>query len=164
MNDNINGSLLQKSQALGETLKTQNYQISAAESCTGGLFLSTLTDISGSSAYVQGGVVTYSNEAKQQHLNVQEQTLIDYGAVSEQTAREMVIGVCQLFNVPVGASITGIAGPGGGTAEKPVGLVYIGIKVNDTLQVNRHVWNGTRIENKIYSVHAAIDSLLALLS
>lgn len=162
MNHNINDTLLKKAAALGDALKAHDYQITAAESCTGGLFLSTLTDMAGSSAYVQGGVVTYSNEAKQRLIGVREQTLIDYGAVSEQTAREMVIGVCDLFAVSVGVSITGIAGPGGGKAEKPVGLVYIGIKVGDVVQVQRHVWDGTRIDNKVHSVEAAIDAVQAL--
>ncbi|MEO1289699.1 MAG: nicotinamide-nucleotide amidohydrolase family protein, partial [Chloroflexota bacterium] len=112
---------------VGDLLKAERLTISAAESCTGGLLLSTLTDISGSSAYVVGGVITYSNEAKQQLVNVQEATLIEHGAVSEATAHEMVVGVCQLFDTDLGISITGIAGPGGGTPEKPVGLVYIAI-------------------------------------
>lgn len=147
---------------LGLLLKQHELTITAAESCTGGLFLSTLTDISGSSAYVMGGVVTYSNEAKQKFINVQESTLMAHGAVSRQTAREMAIGVKLLFESDYAVSITGIAGPGGGTAEKPVGLVYIGIATPDDVQVYRYIWDGNRIENKQHSVKAAIELLINL--
>lgn len=143
----------------GNLLKEAGLSFCAAESCTGGLLLSTLTDVPGSSAYVSGGVVSYSNEVKQQLVNVQEQTLIDYGAVSQQTAREMVIGVCELFKADAGMSITGIAGPGGGTAEKPVGLVFIGMKIRDTVTIQRFHWQGNRTENKAYSVRAALEML-----
>ncbi|MEM9953432.1 MAG: CinA family protein [Chloroflexota bacterium] len=149
---------------VGELLKAEGLTISAAESCTGGLLLSTLTDISGSSAYVMGGVVTYSNEAKQQLVNVQEATLIEHGAVSEATAREMVVGVCQLFDTDLGISITGIAGPGGGTPEKPVGLVYIGIQYREQIAVRRFVWDGNRIENKIHSVNMALEMIQAFVT
>lgn len=145
----------------GAALKNAGLSFCAAESCTGGLLLSTMTDVPGSSVYVSGGVVTYSNEAKQQLVKVQEQTLIEFGAVSEQTAREMVIGVCGLFNADTGISITGIAGPGGGTAEKPVGLVYIGMKVGDSVTVQRFLWQGDRAENKAHSVRAALEMLRA---
>ena len=147
---------------LGLLLKQHHLTITAAESCTGGLFLSTLTDISGSSAYVIGGVVTYSNEAKQKLINVQESTLIAYGAVSEQTAKEMATGVKALFETDYAVSITGIAGPGGGTAEKPVGLVYIGIATPNDVQAHRYVWGGTRIENKQSSVEEAINLLIKI--
>ena len=150
---------------IAEKVATQlfkhHYTLATAESCTGGLLLSTMTDVPGSSAYVSGGVVTYSNEAKQQLVKVQEQTLIEFGAVSEQTAREMVIGVCELFHADTGISITGIAGPGGGTAEKPVGLVYIGMKVGDSVTVQRFLWQGNRAENKAHSVRAALEMLRA---
>lgn len=144
-------------QLVGTLLKQSNLTICAAESCTGGLLMSTLTDVSGSSAYVLGGVVTYSNQAKQQLVKVREETLIAHGAVSEQTAREMVIGVCELFGADIGLSITGIAGPSGGTTEKPVGLVYVGAKLHDTITVERYIWNGNRAQNKLYSVEAALD-------
>lgn len=150
-------------QAVGEQLKKQQLTFCAAESCTGGLLLSTLTDISGSSAYVLGGVVTYSNDVKQQLVNVQAATLIAHGAVSSQTAREMVIGVCDLLSADVGVSITGIAGPGGGTPEKPVGLVYIGVKVNDVIDVRQYNWEGNRTQNKIDSVTAALEMLNEML-
>ena len=148
---------------LGELLKKHNLTISAAESCTGGLFLSALTDVSGSSAYVLGGVVTYSYESKQQLIKVQEATLLQYGAVSEQTAREMVIGVRDLFQTDMAVSITGIAGPGGGMPEKPVGLVYIGVANNESIHVEKYVWSGNRVENKQQSVAQAIQNVVVMI-
>jgi PncC family amidohydrolase len=142
---------------LGNLLKKRRLTICAAESCTGGLFLSALTDISGSSAYVLGGVVTYSNETKQQMINVQASTLENFGAVSAETAREMATGVRDLFKADIGVSITGIAGPMGGTPEKPVGLVYIGVATQDILQVSQYIWQGNRVENKVQSVRQAIQ-------
>ena len=149
---------------VGEMLKVAGLTFCAAESCTGGLLLSTMTDVPGSSAYVSGGVVTYSNEIKQQLVNVKEATLIQYGAVSAETAREMVIGVCDLFKAGCGISITGIAGPGGGTPEKPVGLVFIGVKVRDEVLVQRYLWDGNRAENKAFSVEAALALLGEMIS
>lgn len=142
---------------LGQALVEQGLSIGAAESCTGGLLLSTLTDVPGSSAYVLGGVVSYSNEAKQQLVNVRESTLIAHGAVSAETAREMALGARALLGVDIALSITGIAGPGGGTPEKPVGLVYIGLAAADHVQVQRYVWGGDRQQNKADSVRAAMQ-------
>jgi PncC family amidohydrolase len=146
---------------VGELLAARSLTFCAAESCTGGLLLSTLTDISGSSAYVLGGFVTYSNAAKQQFAAVQEATLIAHGAVSEATAREMALGTRAAFGADFAMSLTGIAGPGGGTAEKPVGLVYIGLAHAQGVQVARYVWDGNRVENKRASVQAALEMLLA---
>lgn len=152
------------SEQVGHILTEKKLTVSTAESCTGGLILSTLTDISGSSAYVMGGLVTYSNEAKMKHVYVQEQTLIQYGAVSEPTAREMAIGVRRVFDTSYALSVTGIAGPRGGTMEKPVGLTFIGLAGHDDIvAVQRHIWTGDRIENKRASVHAALTLLLAML-
>lgn len=100
--------------------------IATAESCTGGLVAGALTEIAGSSAVVLCGFVTYSNEAKQRMLGVPEQTLIDHGAVSQETARAMALGALSNSPADISVAITGIAGPGGGTAEKPVGLVHFG--------------------------------------
>lgn len=150
-------SLLARATAL---LSAKALHFSAAESCTGGLLLSTLTDVSGSSAYVLGGFVTYSNEAKVKFTGVQEATLVQHGAVSEACAREMAEGVRLRFGANIGMSITGIAGPGGGSPEKPVGLVYIGLSSQQELRVSRYVWSGDRIENKRASVAAALDMLV----
>lgn len=155
---------LKLSQEVGDALIQHGLTVSTAESCTGGLILSCLTDISGSSAYVVGGMVTYSNEAKMKHVHVQEQTLIQYGAVSEPVAREMAIGVRDVFDTDYALSVTGIAGPGGSTETKPVGLTYIGLAGRDGIvAVQRHVWDGNRIENKQASVHAALTLLLTMI-
>ncbi len=121
---------------VGDLLKKYNLTLSTAESCTGGLISSKLTDISGSSEYIKLNLVTYSNEAKINMLNVEEQTLIKHGAVSPETAEEMAKGVQKLSGCAIGLGITGIAGPTGGTTEKPVGLVYIGIC--DDKKINIH--------------------------
>lgn len=146
----------------GAFLAERGWTIAAAESCTGGLLTSLLTDISGSSSYVQGGVVTYSNEAKMNILGVDEQTLMLHGAVSPETAREMAANVKHMFGVDVGIGITGIAGPGGGTTEKPVGLVYIGVAKGDSVEAHRYVWDGDRITNKRHSAEQALRLILSL--
>ncbi|MGB4372554.1 MAG: nicotinamide-nucleotide amidohydrolase family protein, partial [Halanaerobiales bacterium] len=109
---------------LGEELKKKNLSISVAESCTGGLLGSRITDVPGSSAYFMGGMIVYSNEAKIKQLQVAKDTIRKYGAVSEETAREMAKNIRELFQTDLGIAITGIAGPDGGSARKPVGLVY----------------------------------------
>ncbi len=153
------------SQRVGAALIERGSAVCAAESCTGGLILSTLTDCAGSSAYVVGGVVSYSNEAKRRLLGLGEATLMAHGAVSEAVAAEMARGALTLFEADFALSVTGIAGPGGGSAEKPVGLTYIGLAgPKRLLQVERRVWAGNRIENKLASVEAALELLLAALA
>ncbi len=157
--------LLDLSGRVGAALIQQSAWVCAAESCTGGLILSALTDCAGSSAYVQGGIVTYSNEAKMNFLKVREATLIEHGAVSQATAAEMARGALALFGVDYALSVTGIAGPGGGTADKPVGLTYIGLAgPDDLLRVERQVWDGDRVENKVASAAAALRLLLDAVS
>lgn len=112
--------------------------ISVAESCTGGLVSSLLTDVSGSSSYIKANFVTYANEAKMEYLGVQESTLKTEGAVSEQTAKEMVEGLLKRTNSDYAIATTGIAGPTGGTAQKPVGLVYIGIGSKENIKVYKY--------------------------
>ncbi|MYD09274.1 MAG: CinA family protein [Chloroflexi bacterium] len=157
----MNEDLLALSREVGAALAERGHRVCAAESCTGGLVLSTLTDCAGSSAYVQGGIVTYSNEAKARFLGVRPATLIEFGAVSPATAREMALGAQALFGVEYALSVTGIAGPGGGTVAKPVGLTYIGlVGPGGDLRVVRRVWDGDRVENKAASVAAALRLLL----
>lgn len=152
------------SRRVGAALIAQGASVSAAESCTGGLILSALTDCAGSSAYVEGGLVAYSNEAKMRMLDVREETLLRQGAVSEATAAEMALGARAVFGTDYALSVTGIAGPGGGTAEKPVGLTFIGLAGPDGfLQVKRRVWDGDRALNKVASVEAALQFLLEAL-
>lgn len=149
---------------VGAALAARGWMACAAESCTGGMLLHRLTNIAGSSAYVAGGVVSYSNEAKQRLLGVKAETLAAYGAVSPETAREMVEGALRVFNGDVGISITGIAGPTGAQPNKPVGLTYIAIAVpsQNLLRVDEHLWNGDRETNKFYSVNEALLKLLAV--
>ena len=149
---------------VGEILKARSMTVTAAESCTGGLILHRLTNIPGSSAYVLGGFVTYSNETKVKYLGVRQETLDRYGAVSEQTAAEMARGAREALNVDVALSVTGIAGPGGGTPTKPVGLTYIGLDASDFRRVVHYVWTGDRESNKAASADAALQLLLDYLT
>lgn len=117
-----------------EKLRKNNLTLSCAESCTGGLIAKSLTDIPGCSDVFYGGVVSYDNCVKMGVLGVKEETLKEYGAVSSQTAEEMALGVKRACSTNVGISTTGIAGPGGAVPGKPVGTVYIGIAINDTVE------------------------------
>lgn len=129
---------------LVEILTKKQYKITTAESCTGGLVAATIVNVSGASEVFQAGFVTYANEAKEKELGVKSETLQTYGAVSEKTAKEMAIGCAAHAKAQVGISTTGIAGPGGGTAEKPVGLVYIGCAVRSNVYVEKNVFSGDR--------------------
>ncbi len=148
--------LRQLSQELGEQLIQHRLTLSLAESCTGGLLASILTDIPGSSHYVAGGVVSYSNEAKMQVLGVRPETLEAHGAVSAETAAEMARGVRALLHSDLAISVTGIAGPGGGTPEKPVGLVYLHLSSQDVEWGEMHIWPHDRIGNKQATVAAGL--------
>ena len=143
---------------VGQMLCAKGYTISCAESCTGGLLTSTLTDVPGSSAYVMGSVVSYSNDVKSRILHVAEETLAAHGAVSPETARAMAEGVRNLMQTDVGVGITGIAGPGGGSPEKPVGLVYIAVSTLGKTSVKKNVFSGVRAEIK----RAAVNKALAM--
>ena len=118
--------------------------IGTAESCTGGLVGKTLTDLGGSSGYYQGGIISYANSVKEQVLGVSSETLATHGAVSEETAREMVEGVFRVLRTDYAIATTGIAGPGGGSQEKPVGLVYIGIGTPRGITVHKEIFIGDR--------------------
>ena len=148
---------------LGAQLDARQLTIALAESCTGGLIASILTDIAGSSRYVMGGVVSYSNFAKMHVLGVQAQTLQTYGAVSPETAKEMANGVRALLHTDLALSVTGIAGPGGGTPEKPVGLVYLHLAAADADWGEMHIWPHDRVGNKRASVAAALRLALRYL-
>jgi PncC family amidohydrolase len=124
-------------QDIGRILIEKSMTVSVAESCTGGLISSRLTDISGSSAYIKENYVTYANEAKMKILGVKEETLNQYGAVSEQCAREMAEGLAQRTGCEVCLATTGIAGPGGATTDKNVGLMYVAIKNKYTTEVRK---------------------------
>ena len=141
---------------IGNMLKEKGFTLSCAESCTGGLLTSRLTDVAGCSEYFQGSIVAYSNDIKKNMLGVKEETLNLFGAVSEQTALAMAIGIRQLFQTTIGVSITGIAGPGGGTVEKPVGLVYVAVSGPTGDTIKKFNFNGDRTEIKQKVVDAAL--------
>ena len=132
-----------------------NKTIAIAESCTGGLMAHKLTNIPGISQYFERGVVSYSNRSKEELLKVKADTIKEYGAVSEQTAKEMARGIRLTSDTDIGVSITGIAGPDGGTPEKPVGLVYIGYSDSDSEYAEQYFFNGERIDIKERSVNSA---------
>lgn len=137
----------------------KNFTVACAESCTGGLLLSRLTDLAGASAYVKGGVVAYTNEIKQNILRVKAETLEKFGAVSSQTALEMATNVREIFNSTIGLSTTGVAGPA--TSEgKPVGLVYLAIVGEDFSEVKECQFSGTRTEIKALAANAALEILM----
>jgi nicotinamide-nucleotide amidase len=131
--------------------------LAVAESCTGGLISHLLTSIPGSSEYFKGGVIAYSNEAKTDILGVSEGIIRRCGAVSADTAKEMAIGIARVLKVDIGLSVTGIAGPGGGTEEKPVGLVYIGVAVDGKPETKRFFFLGERSQIQEQSAYFAID-------
>jgi PncC family amidohydrolase len=145
---------------VGKLLRSQELTLSVAESCTGGLLGDRLTNVPGSSDYFIGGVVAYSYDAKERVLGVRHATLYDYGAVSEQTALEMARGARRLFGTDLALSVTGIAGPGGGMPDKPVGLVYIALSTRDLEVCRRFVWDGDRAGNKARSADAALEMLV----
>lgn len=142
---------------VGSMLAAKGLSIACAESCTGGLVTSRLTDVPGSSLYVQGSVVSYTNEVKMRELDVSAETLRDFGAVSEQTARQMAEGIKNKFAVDIGLAITGIAGPDGGSAEKPVGLVYIAVTGKKGTEVYKHQFSGMRKYIKYRTSQTALD-------
>ena len=144
---------------IGMLLTKQGLTLATAESCTGGLVAHRITNVPGSSAYFVGGVVAYANEAKEALLGVQPATLAAHGAVSEETAREMAQGARRVLGAHLGLAVTGIAGPDGGTPEKPVGLVYAALAAPEGAWTERHIWSGERAQNKARSAEAALDLL-----
>lgn len=140
-------------------MREKKLTLAVAESCTGGMLSSRIIDVPGVSDIYKAGFVTYANEAKQNLIGVKEETLRDFGAVSEQTAREMVLGAMKAAKADMAVATTGIAGPGGGTKEKPVGLVYIACGSAENIVVERCLFNGTRSEIRQASVAHAIGML-----
>ena len=141
---------------VGRRLLKRGLTLAVAESCTGGLIGDRLTDVPGSSRYFVGGVIAYSNAAKAGMLGVRKQTLAKWGAVSEQTVREMAAGVCRRLRSQVGVAVSGIAGPGGGSKAKPVGLVYVCVKDGKRLAVECHRFRGGRRKVKEQAAAAAL--------
>ncbi len=147
----------------GVALNDKGWTLALGESCTGGLIAHRITDVPGSSDYFLGGVMAYSNPVKERLLGVSSETLQAVGAVSEETAREMAQGASKSIGSDVGISVTCIAGPGGGTDEKPVGLTYIGASTPDGEWVERHVFQGDRKSIKESAANASLELLLKAL-
>lgn len=154
---------LLKAKELGQILKEYNFKISVAESCTGGLLASSITDIAGSSDYFTLGVVTYSTEEKIRLLGVEKDIIDSYGAVSENVVYEMVMGVANLANTDIALATTGYAGPAGGTEQDPVGTVYMGIYYRGKTVIYKQTFTGTRTDIKTKTVYYILDKLLELL-
>jgi nicotinamide-nucleotide amidase len=146
-------------EVVGRHLRAQGRTLAVAESCSGGLICHRLTNISGSSDYFQGGVVTYSNQAKMDLLRVSADTLEQKGAVSSDTAAAMAQGVRELFQADFGLAVTGIAGPTGGTPAKPVGLVFMGLATPDEIETRQHNFPGDRDMVKTLTAENALDWL-----
>jgi len=140
-------------------LKKHKLTVATAESCTGGLIAHTLTNISGSSEYFDRGIISYSNKSKMELLGVPEYLLIKHGAVSSEVAETMANNVRTKSNVDIGIATTGIAGPTGGTKDKPVGLVYIAISTKNETTVEKFEFSGDRIQNKESTCNASLQML-----
>ena len=149
---------------VGELLRARKFTIATAESCSGGLLASRLTDVPGSSDYVQQGVVCYSNQSKTDWLDVPQALIQEHGAVSEPVATAMAAGIRAKTSADVGVGITGIAGPGGGTPEKPVGTVAIAVAVPGDARVRTFQFFGGRDMVKFQSAQAALNMLRLMLS
>jgi PncC family amidohydrolase len=150
---------------IGKFLIENNLTIATAESCTGGLLSSLLTDVAGSSSYIKLNLVTYSNESKIKFLKVNPKTIDDFGVVSREVALEMAIGIKKLAQCDIGIGITGIAGPAGATKDKPIGLVFIGIKYKNkekTIKFNTPK-NFERIQNKHAFAQKALELIFEVL-
>ena len=157
--------MLEDAPALIQKLTASNQTLSTVESCTGGLLFGYLTAVPGASAVLERGFITYSDQSKQEMVGVTENTLAAFGAVSQQTAEEMAKGGCQIARTDLSISLTGIAGPSGGSAEKPVGLVWISAFRKDGIQqTERHLFTGDRKQIRMLACTHAISLLLRLLS
>ena len=146
-------------QSVGELLNKQHLTLGLAESCTGGLIATFITDIPGSSAYFEGGIVAYSYQVKERMLGVPASILERDGAVSAETVMAMAKGARKVLKVDVALAITGIAGPSGGTPDKPVGLTYIGLASPRGELWRKYIWQGDRRENREQSARAALELL-----
>lgn len=145
---------------IGKILTERRLTLAAAESCTGGLVSSRITDVAGSSVYFLGGIVSYSNEAKAALLGISWDTLNQKGAVSKETVIEMARGARKALGADIAVSVSGIAGPGGGTPDKPVGTAWVGLVTPSGEEARHFVWDGDRIRNKQLSSEAALQFIL----
>lgn len=156
--------IVSTAKAIIRDFKAAGLMVSTAESCTGGLIAGALTEISGSSAVVDRGFVTYTNSAKIEMLGVQAETLLRFGAVSEETARQMVHGALFRSRADIAVAVTGIAGPGGGSAEKPVGLVHLAAKSRAGTLIHRKLLYGDigRSEVRLATIRTALEMVYSL--
>jgi PncC family amidohydrolase len=145
---------------IGRLLQESRLKLGLAESCTGGLLGHRITNVPGSSEYFMGGVISYAYDAKVSILGVSWETLKTFGAVSHETVLEMARGAKKLFNVDIAVSVSGIAGPGGGTVDKPVGTTWVGLVANDVEWTREFHFDGNRVQNKTASAGAALQMLL----
>ncbi len=146
-------------EAIVELLKEKGMTVTTAESCTGGLLAGRIMNVAGASAVYQEGYITYSNRAKEKLLGVSEETLRTYGAVSAETAAQMAEGAAKAAEADAALAVTGIAGPGGGSSEKPVGLVYVGCFVKGRVRTEEFIFTGNREKNRDYAVVRALTVL-----
>ena len=142
---------------VGNLLRERNWHLATAESCTGGLIGHLVTSVSGSSDYYWGGVISYDNRVKAELLGVSQDALRQYGAVSAPVAAAMARGARNLLHAEIAVSVTGIAGPTGGTPEKPVGTTFIGVATAKSVSVEEHRWQADRTTNKTLSAKAALE-------
>jgi nicotinamide-nucleotide amidase len=149
---------------VSDELKKHHMTIATAESCTGGLLAHTLTNVSGSSAYFDRGVISYSNQAKTQLLGIPENLIQKHGVVSKEVAAAMANAIRQNAQVDYGIATTGIAGPTGGSKDKPVGLVYIAVSMKDSIVVKQFLFSGDRLANKESTCDAALKLLWEILT
>jgi PncC family amidohydrolase len=148
---------------IGQALREREWTLALGESCTGGLLGHRITNIPGSSEYFLGGVVAYAYEAKERLLGVEHNTLYEHGAVSRETALEMARGARSAFGADVGLSVTGIAGPGGGLPDKPVGLTWVAVSIREGEWAESYLLEGDRHANKAQSVEVALGLLQKIL-
>ena len=144
----------------GEKLKKQGLTLAVAESCTGGLLGSLITEVPGSSAYFLGGIIAYDDRVKIELLGVPPATIQEHGSVSAECALAMCQGARRVLRADIALSITGVAGPAGGTAAKPVGTTYIGLAASDVEVVKHFWWRGGRASNRAESVEATLSMLI----
>ena len=160
----LDSALSAQVQVLGDALREKGWTVSSAESCTGGGIAFAFTSVAGSSDWFNQSWVTYSNDAKQSILGVTEQTLDEYGAVSKQTVKEMADGVRGNSGAQLVVTVSGIAGPGGGSEEKPVGTVWFGFLCGEASEQIKQVFSGNRDEVRQHAIAFAITHLIKMLS
>ena len=151
-----------EAERLSSLLKRKKLTLAVAESCTGGIIASKITDVPGSSEFFVGSAVTYSNESKIKILIVKKETITQHGAVSAETAEEMSAGAMNMFRSDLSVAVTGIAGPSGGSADKPVGLVFISVRYGNKLRTIKNIFKGSRTEIRDAASDTAIREIIRM--